>query len=220
MVRAYNRISVFIAFMCIAIVCMLFERILRSKSLASRTFSAKKITVYAVIVLLFCFSAVEQLPGPYTSADYNSAAKEYLSDDAFVAEIEAEVPEDSMILQLPYHEYPEGGAVNNMNDYSLLVGYLHSDSLRWSFGASKGGMADAWIKDLSCQPVSVLVNSAVKAGYAGIYVDTRAYTDEDLSELKEELYVSTGTEPLISMDDNLLFYNLDWLKENTSIAEN
>ena len=54
-----------------------------------------------------------------------------------------------MIYQLPYHGYPEGGFQNDMWDYHLLVGYLHSDKLKWSYGSVKGREGDSWIKKQS-----------------------------------------------------------------------
>ena len=84
-----------------------------------------------------------------------------------------------MIYQLPYHPYPEWGVVNEMNDYDLFVGFLHSKTLKWSYGNIKGRTEDEWAENVSEMSEKEMVKYLKEQGFAGIYIDRRAYTDGD-----------------------------------------
>jgi phosphoglycerol transferase len=63
---------------------------------------------------------------------------QFNSNRDFTKKIEQEMPAGSMIFQLPITTFPEGG------DYSLVLGYVHSKNLRWSFPAIKGRESAIW----------------------------------------------------------------------------
>jgi len=101
--------------------------------------------------------------------------------------------------------FPENPPVNEMIDYDELRGYLHSDDLRWSYGAIKG--RDDPNAALAAEPVPALVRDAAAAGFAGIYVDRFGYTDK-AAALEGELAAATGTKPFVSENGRLSFFQL------------
>jgi hypothetical protein len=109
-----------------------------------------------------------------------------------------------MIYQLPYHRYPESGPVNSMNDYHLYVGYIHSNTLKWSYGSIKG--RDSWNEAVSEMDYASMVTYLKEQGFAGIYIDRRAYTADEQETLENELGEIIGNTPIVSENGNLSFF--------------
>lgn len=82
----------------------------------------------------------------------------------FVKELEARLAQGCPILQLPLHEYPEGGPVNNMGDYALMIPYLVSEDLRWSYGGFKGTREGTWGLDMR-DDIQALARAGQDAGF-------------------------------------------------------
>ena len=57
------------------------------------------------------------------------------------------------------------------------VSFLHTRSVRWSYGAMKGRPAD-WAAELVGVPVADLVSRLAAAGFDGVYVDRFGYADD------------------------------------------
>src|SRR5262249_32652909 len=147
----------------------------------------------------------------------------YQSDADFVARIEASVPPGAMIMQLPFVPFPEHIDVENMHDYELLRGYLHSRKLRWSYGAMKGRPAAHWIaNDKGFIPMAEkfyfqhAVYSGISSkgldtlafiGFSGIYVDLNGYPDDGVA-IMSFLKSALDEEPIMSHDDRLAFFPL------------
>ncbi|MDO5402396.1 MAG: hypothetical protein Q4F11_03055, partial [Eubacteriales bacterium] len=201
--RAYNRISIFIAYVCIlafalSIDCLYKHHVKNNKRRALRYVFAGACSVLCI------FSLYEGFPEGEIP-DYETNSVNYYSDAEFVQRIEAEVPEASSIFQLPYHEYPEGGPVNDMNDYHLYVGYIHSDKLKWSYGGIKGRNGDSWNRNAAALEPADMVAELKKAGFSGIYIDKRAYTGEEYKQLEGKLKEITGQDFIYSDNGALSF---------------
>ncbi len=197
--RAYNRVSVFLAFICILAVALLLDRYTRKL----------KTWLVAVLMGLMCVVTVlEQYP-PYWYPNYNVLRTAYQSDASFVQQIESEVPDGAMIYQMPYVFYPEAGTVNEMGAYSHFTGFLHSKNLRWSYGGMHGRKSDLWNSAVDQLPLSDKLKVLSITGFEGIYIDTRAYDEAELKELTDNLQRELNIEPLVSSDGRLLFFNMD-----------
>jgi hypothetical protein len=209
MLRCYNRISIFIEYADILAVAVLLDALLiRIKhKFKAKEKKRRKMTfvfsVYAVFGLTCVFSIWEGCPNLATP-DYASIKAEYMSDENFVQAIENSVAEGSMIYQLPYHRYPESGPVNSMNDYHLYVGYIHSNTLKWSYGSIKG--RDSWNEAVSEMDYASMVTYLKEQGFAGIYIDRRAYTADEQETLENELGEIIGNTPIVSENGNLSFF--------------
>src|SRR5262249_20726255 len=62
-------------------------------------------------------------------------------------------------------------------DYEQLKGYLHSQTLRWSFGSMRGRHGDLAHRALAWRPLGEMVQSLALAGYSGISIDRAGYAD-------------------------------------------
>jgi phosphoglycerol transferase len=199
--RGYNRISVYIAFLSLFAIGLLIDRIARNHV---RSTPAKAVGAGALLLLLM-LGILDQTT-PKLIPDYRAAKESFEQDETFVHSVEAVVPKSSMIFQLPYMDFPEAGNVNKMANYDLARGYLHSQTLRWSFGAMKGEAGDAWQRAITSMPLSDMVEAMVCAGFSGIYLDRFGYADNG-TEIERELSRAIGEGPLVA-SPRLAFFSL------------
>jgi phosphoglycerol transferase len=131
-IRCYNRISIFIAFFSLFAVVLLLEEF--SKRYVRG--NTPRLLFNAFLCLALAVGVSDQTSESFVPP-YDSIRAEYLNDDAFIKNIEAIMPENAMIFQLPYVPFPEYPPVYKMDDYSHFRAYLHSKDLRWSYGTIK-----------------------------------------------------------------------------------
>lgn len=196
--RAFNRITPFVLFICILAVCIIFSDIKPKKK-------HQKVLAIVLAVILFFGSIGEQIPFRNKYEQYEPIRQQYNSDREFIVRLESLLPKGSMIFQLPYHPYPEGGHVNNMGDYALTKGYLFSENLRWSYGAVRNSEADVWCSMVANMPLDAMISTLKKEGFVGIYVDSTAYLPEELDELTGALSALLGDVEKSSEGDLLFF---------------
>jgi phosphoglycerol transferase len=204
MIRGHNRISIFIAYICIIAAMLLLEE-----------FAGKfnKKILYGLVIVFCIFGIWEQKP-PNITGDYPAISAAYKSDANFVHNIESQLLSGSMIYQMPYHKTPEAGPVNAMNDYQLYTGYIHSTTLKWSYGATKGRDGDKWFEAVSNYPLEKRIETISLAGFSGIYIDRRAYTVEDINTLEKSIKDILGETPIYSENGVLEFFNMSDYNKN------
>ena len=105
---------------------------------------------------------------------------------------EAAAGQDAVLFQLPYMKNFENGSVNNMWDYTLLRGPLHSDTLRFSYGAGYGTENDTWYKATSELAPQAMVQELRAQGVAGIYLDLDGYAPQDQQQTLDDLIEAAG----------------------------
>jgi phosphoglycerol transferase len=201
-IRGYNRISIFISFFSIFAIVLLLD-IVRAKF--KKDINLK--VLYCSFLILLLLGGVLDQTSPSITRSYSSNEKEFYNDENFIKEIEATMPQDTMIFQLPYISFPEYPPQNKMLDYDHFKGYLHSNSLRWSYGAMKGREVDYWQKLVASEPPEEMVETLSLAGFNGIYVDSYGYTDSG-SELISNLSKTLMTDPLKSENRRLYFFDM------------
>jgi phosphoglycerol transferase len=202
-IRCYNRVSVYLAFFAVLTLALLLERFLHRQLLAGR----RRLAGYAILAAILAVGILDQTPVRFAPPQA-SLKKAFQSDAAFVQAIEAAMPANAMIFQLPNMPFPEAPfAAHEMQDYDLLRGYLHSKTLRWSYGSIKGREGDQWRKAAAALPLEHMVAVVARAGYSGIYVDRLGYADHG-SQLLHDLSLVLATRPLFSSDERLVFFSL------------
>ena len=202
-IRCYNRIVVYIAFFSICAVVLLLDALWRSWA---NSFNRAALLLLGLAVL-GCGAIFDQT-GTFDVPPYPISRANYDSDEAFVHGIEASMPPNAMIFQLPYLEFPEPGVVPGaMSHYDHLRGYLHSATLRWSYGTVKGRFGDAWLRDLCQRPTQDMVEALAVAGFSGIYLDGFGFKDTGAA-IESELKSILGTDLIVSPNHRLGFYSL------------
>lgn len=196
-IRAYNRISVHIAFFSLFALALLLDRFAFRRPWAQPPFAA------AVLVGVLVVVAVLDQTAPSMTIDFGSLSAAYRNDGDFVAKVEASVPPDSMIFQLPHVPFPENPPVGEMSDYEHLKAYLHSKTLRWSYGAVRGREADVWQLEVSGLPAAELVAAVKSRGFKGVWVNR--FGGETM---EQQIQAVLGVQPLVSADGRLAFYRI------------
>ena len=198
-IRSYNRISTFIAFFSLLAVGLGIESIYR------RTTKGRSI-FYLVMAVALIAGFLDQTTPAYVP-NYANTKTEFLSDAEFVNSIEAAVPPEAMIFQLPYAPFPEPPVVHKMLEYDHFRGYLHSKNLRWSYGTIRNREGDRVQQSVAALPAQQFVDALAFAGFSGIYLDRHGYEDGGAAK-ESELATVIQAKPLISRNGRLLFFNL------------
>jgi hypothetical protein len=199
-IRAYNRISIFIAFFSLLTVALLLELFARTKLKTGR----RRIALSICLALGLALGLLDQT-SPRFSVDYPRIKAEFISDRNFINKVQTALPQDAMVFQLPVVPFPEYPRVGKMFDYDHLRGYLHSRSLRWSYGAMRGRDSETWQKLVAAKPVKEMIETIALAGFQGIYLNRQGYTDRRVeAEIENEL----GQPLLVSEDGKLVFSDL------------
>jgi phosphoglycerol transferase len=142
---------------------------------------------------------------PYTAGDPARTAA-WNGDAAFVQRIEAALPAGAAVFQLPIVEFTEyGKAPGKLNAYEMVRPYLHSQRLRWSYGAMRSRPADWQASLIRADPATVLPAVAA-VGFQGLYVDRNGYGKPDT--LRRTLVALARVRPLVSSNGRLEFYDL------------
>ncbi|HEV3118780.1 MAG TPA: hypothetical protein VGY58_17145, partial [Gemmataceae bacterium] len=196
--RCFERMSIVIGFLSLLAVGLVLDR-----SPWLRQSHRRRAVVLGILLAV---GILEQTSVHFVPP-YNALAREYAHDAAFIARIESEMPAGATIFQLPYMSFPENGPLCRIGDYEPVRGYLHSYSLRWSYGAVKGRKADAWQRTVAGLPVADMVQNLTTAGFQGIYIDRRGYEDKGAS-LERDLTELRGRTPLTSPNGRLSFFDI------------
>jgi hypothetical protein len=184
--HAWNRLSVFIAFFALLAVALLLDRL-----------GGRVAWGLAAVVLLV--GALDQTTGAMRPG-YNEIAGDWRSDQIWVEEADAALPEGAVVLQLPYVPFPSSPPVQHMVDYDHVHPYLHSDDLRWSYGAMKGRDED--VGDDVSTPAE-----ASALGFDAVMVDRFGFADNGAA-VEAELQRLAEGEPIVSPDGRRVLYVL------------
>jgi phosphoglycerol transferase len=172
LIRAWNRISVFIGIGAIA-AALLVVQILITRYIPKLK---QRLIIAPIAFAIFAFGIWDQTSWP-CHACISSLKNTYENDQIFVSEIEAMAPNTGTIYQLPYMGFPEVPQLHQLPELALMKGYLHSDSLRWSYGNFKGRSGANFYQALSQLPLADQLTVVKRLGFDGIYIDRRGYPD-------------------------------------------
>jgi phosphoglycerol transferase len=136
---------------------------------------------------------------------------EYLSDKKFIQGLDAALPQNAMVWQMPYMNFPDHFPINRMEEYNQFKGYLYSKSLLFSYGTMRGRKGDFWMTEIAALPLDKMLQRLLQAGYSGIYIDRWGY--EDMAKaLEAELEKILSAKPVVSEDGRLSFFDIRGLK--------
>lgn len=212
-IRAWNRLSVVIAFFALLSVGLALDAGRRRLHGRRGTFAFG--VLLAAILLL---GIVDQTSSTWAPS-YRRDARQYRSDAQFVAGVAHTLPRGSEVFEMPYVPFPEGYqpflASGQTIPYSHAINfeyeptreYLQAGELRWSYGATKGRAGD-WAAQLAAKPVHIGIAAAATAGFGGVVVDLRGYPGSLQAQVKSAMSGLLNRAPSVSLDRQLLFYDL------------
>jgi len=201
-IRAWNRISIFIAFGSLAGTFLFIQIFI------NRYFNKNMRPISMLFALVLCVFGIYDQTAKANKYLNLQTKKAFLLDRHFVQQIESSLPEGSAVYQLPYMRFPEGEPANKLQRYDLVSGFLHSKNLKWNFGGMKGREGDLFYRDLSAEPIEKQVEVIKELGFSGIYVDRRGYIDS-ANSLIEKLTLLLKTPPTFYREDReVVFFKI------------
>ena len=202
-IRAWGRITPFLALACLIVLAFAVDWGRRRLARIDR----RRVLSTALPLLVAGVAIIDQT-SPSNIPDYVGGAARWNTEAAFVQSIETALPSGSTVLQLPFHDFPEAGGVNGMGDYDHIVGYVHSNTLRWSYGAAKG-RRDNWTQAAKGVPLREVLTAAAAAGFGGVWVDNAAYKDKGrVMDARVQAIVGSGTPAIHQADGRRVFWPL------------
>jgi phosphoglycerol transferase len=205
--RGWNRISIFIALLCLAAVGVLIDLLLARLSVSKlRAPSSRRAAGIAVTALVIVIAFIDQTPSTL-GAGYAVTAAAYKADDVWIKSIQSTLPPSALVLELPYQPFPESDSSSGVNSDDQDIPFLHSDTLRWTGGGIKGRPRSDWPGTLATYSGTRIVKLAAASGVDGIEIDRLAY-GPGWSGLEKSIGSALGTPPTVSADDRYTFFSL------------
>jgi phosphoglycerol transferase len=130
-------------------------------------------------------------------------------DKNFILKVEEFLPDNSAVYQLPYMAFPEVPPLYHLSTYGLATPFLHSSSLRWSYGGMKGSDGDLFYRYLSQESLEKQIEVIEWLGFAGIYIDRRGFSD-NAEKIVSDLTVMLDRPPSLERTDGeIVFFQLN-----------
>lgn len=215
-IRSYNRISIFIAFFALVAAAFALDWLVTRLARGGRAVLAGALCLAVLAMGVFDQTSGADVP------HYTALERAWDSDEVFMHRIEKELGPGAAVFEMPYVFFPEAGMIVGTGPYDQVRGWLHADSLRWSWGSVRGRDGDWQGALVRLEKTSDALDALTAVGFSGLMIDRAGY--EDHGALIEYGYTTTlGQEPQVSPDGRLLFYDLrPWarsLRERLSPAQ-
>lgn len=166
--RATNRAAIFLAAIVLVFLMVRLSRLTAAWPAPWRLAGALAVAALGVS---------DQLPRPLAAEARDRITAEAASDLLLGRELEAALPADAMIFQIPVLGFPEVTPPHRLADYEHFRPYLVTDTLRFSYGAAKFRSRSRWQRDLENVPMADLVLRLESYGFAALYLNRKGYED-------------------------------------------
>jgi phosphoglycerol transferase len=204
-IRAYNRISTLLAFICIAGLALMIAALLRRRK------RAYPMWLGALGVVGTMAFALWDQTSPLMGPPYAANTALFQNDAVFTAAMESSVAPGTAVLELPWVRFPESPPVVQLTAEDLFRPYIHANTLRFSYGAVDGRDPAPWQQLVESLPPSEIVKNGVLAGFGGIVVFRKGYDDGGAAI--ETTFRSMLGDPIVSPDGTLAFYSMQKLRQ-------
>ncbi len=210
-IRAYNRISPFIAFFCLLAAAYVLDHIWRNMK------AGKRSSAYATLaVVVMAVGVFDQSPAAW--APFEQSKARVAIDRAWSGRIVASLPAHAAVLELPYVSYPELPIVQSLYAQQEQIPSLYSSELRWSVGAVEGTRDAGFEKWLASLPPKALLSVTLLTGFDGILVYRQGLADRGKG-IESELQSLSNAKPIVNDDATEALYPLGDLQQVARTAD-
>jgi phosphoglycerol transferase len=133
----------------------------------------------------------------------------FYEDQLFIRELESLLPAATMVFQLPHTTLLPDPSPERMRLYDHARAYLHSKTLRWSWGVMSGRNHD-WTKVTAELPLDQFIERIIFAGFGGILIDRYGYKD---SEFEQSVLSYLGPASKFDLGGRWVFFDLRALRD-------
>lgn len=211
--RGWNRMSIVIAALCLAIVGLLIDHALSWWSRREEG-RARRVPLLAAVVavLLVVIGFVDQTPGD-SDREYAGNATSFAADATYFGEIQDSLEPGSEVLVLPYVPFPESTAGTGLFASDQLIPYLHTSTIAWSNGGIKGRPTADWSGELEQYGIDEVPVLGAAVGFAGVLIDRRAALDGGAA-LEAALGSATREAPQLDDSGRFAYYSLASVRDD------
>jgi hypothetical protein len=196
-IRGWNRL--------LPILLLLF--VLGAATVLARTRAAKKqLLIWPVVVIVLALTITDSVR-PFRSIyreTVESITAKAADAQAYADQVNAAIPENCGILQLPYMKYPENGPLNKqgdgLGDYDHFLQPLSNPGKKWSYGAVKNTAESAWLESLPQFPMDQNFIELKEKGFCAIHIDTAGILPQE-QESMTNFYNALFGEPVATGHD-------------------
>jgi phosphoglycerol transferase len=188
-IRVWSRMSIVIGFLALIAIGFGFEKIINR-------FDIKPITT-GLLISSITILGIADTNRVVDGDTYQRISSEWHNDAELVSSLELRFGQGARVLQLPILRFPEQGTVNQLTDYAQLRGYLHSDTLCWSYGVVIGRDQDRTSRWQNLG-INELIAEAQKQGFDALWLELRGYVENGI-ETETQLRTILG--PPLLQDD-------------------
>lgn len=202
-IRAYNRMSVFIAFLGLLVAL---------GALDGWTARWPRVVRWGAFALLAAGGILDQTPRPWfrqeVIAERQRVTALFAADAEFFGKVEDALP-GGTVFALPHLPFPETAEPHDMpSTYSFGTAYLHTRTVRWSYGAMKGREVDQWLAEVAAEPADRMARRLVARDFDAVCVDLRGYAAARRPELLKSLSAACGEPALRHADGARVLFDL------------
>jgi phosphoglycerol transferase len=184
--RAWNRVSFFLAFLAIF---WLVEQVPKIKFFVkSIPFLSERMSLIEPVVyfLLLSLVLVDQFPIglKIQPVSYRQNQEEVRS---FSATLDNYLPKDCVVMQIPAAKFPEMPSIEKMADYDLLYPYLFTKNIKFTYGSIKGSAQSAWQEFLPMNYSSAFIELLAANSFCGLMWDRNGLRNEEYAQLTDSI---------------------------------
>ena len=207
--RGWNRMSIYIAILCLAAVGILLDGAIRwlHRKAATKSIGFKRSIAFAIAGVVLVVGYIDQTPA-HPSSQYPAIISEFNADTAWFNRIDKMMPAGAEVLQLPYQPFPETVSVTGTQSSDALIPFLHTTDIRWSGGGIKGRPRADWPGMIEEYSPSDIVKLAAASGFSGIHIDRSAMGKAQAATLQAGLTRAVGHPPIVSANSRFVFYDI------------
>jgi phosphoglycerol transferase len=215
--RAWNRVSFFLAFLAIV---WLVEQVPRIKSITkSIPYISKRISLIEPVTyfLLLSLVLVDQFPIglKIQPLSYRQNQEELRF---FSATLDNYLPKDCVVMQIPAAKFPEMPPIEKMADYDLLYPYLFTKNLKFTYGSIKGSEHSNWQELLPKSYSTSFIELLAANSFCGLMWDRNGLRNEEFAQLTDSLE-KQGLLPHFSKSKRWGFVNLSSVQDKLSDSQ-
>jgi hypothetical protein len=204
-IRAWNRL--------LPILLLLF--VLGAATVLTRArISQRQSFIWPVVVLILALTVTDSVR-PFRSIyreTVDSIATKAADAQAYAEQVNAAIPENCGILQLPYMKYPENGPLNKqgegLGDYDHFLQPLSNTGKKWSYGAVKNTAESAWLESLPQFPMDQSFIELKEKGFCGIHIDTAGILPQEQESMTNFYNALLGPAVASGNDGAWILYRL------------
>jgi hypothetical protein len=202
-IRAWNRISVVIAFCALAAVALLVDRL--ATRLARRRPSSAPLWAAGLGVALLAIGLFDQT-SPADRPDYADVHRRYSSDEAFFQAVADRLPPGTAVFELPHVPFPEVAPIEATQAYDQSRGFVFQPQLAWSYGFMRGRHPEYPLA-FKNQPAEQWMTALASIGFRGLVIDRYGYPD-NAAAVEADVARLVGAPALPSQDGRYAFFDL------------